>query len=169
MKCLIEGLKEETELGTRLSREDYDKLLKSIRQMLSVNPAALLKNISLAELKLIYCAEDYFKANSRSISAAEAAEQLGISAPAVSRTVKGLEIKGCLERQLDDNDRRSIKIAVTEKGREVLEENMKRCIAVLDKIFSEFSDKDLEDMVRLHCKFTDGLRKIVLGKNPIGE
>lgn len=160
MECL-EALKGETELGTRLSREDYERLLKSMRHMISINPAAALKNMTLAELKLIYSAEEYFRTEGRLVSSAEIAERLEISAPAVSRTVKGLESKGCLERRLDENDRRSIRIAVTEKGREAMEENMKRCIALFDRIFAEFSDKELADMVRLHCKFTDELRKIV--------
>ena len=90
---------------------------------------------------------------------------MGISAPAVSRTVKGLEIKGFLERRLDDNDRRSIKIIVTDNGRSVLEENMKLCIALLDRIFARFSDKELADMVRLQCKFSDELKKITSGFN----
>lgn len=164
MECL-EALKRETELGSRLSREDYDRLLKSMRHMININHAAALKNMTLAELKLIYCAAEYFKTEGRPVSSAEAAEQLGISAPAVSRTVKGLESKGCLERRLDENDRRSIKIVVTEKGREVMEDNMKRCVTLLDRVFANFSDKDLADMVRLHCKFTDELRKIVLDAN----
>lgn len=164
MEC-FEAMKGETALGTRLSREDYDRLLKSMRHMMNVNPTALMKNVTLSELKLIYCAEDYRKNEGRPVSSAEAAERLGISAPAVSRTVKGLEVKGCLKRRLDDNDRRSIKIEVTENGRAVLEENMKKCIALLDRIFAEFSDEELADMVRLHCKFTDELRKIVLDAN----
>ncbi|MDE7194826.1 MAG: MarR family transcriptional regulator [Oscillospiraceae bacterium] len=164
MEC-FEALKGETELGTRLSREDYDRLLKSMRHMMSINPTALLKNVTPAELKLIYCAQEYFKNEGTPVSSAEAAERLGISAPAVSRTVKGLEVKGCLKRRLDDNDRRSIKIEVTEKGRELLEENMKRYIALLDKIFAEFSDSELADMVRLHCKFSAELRKIALAAN----
>ena len=165
MKCLFEALKKDTELGTRLSREDYDRLLKSIRQMMSVNTFTLLDNITLAELKLIYCAEENFKTEGKPLSSAEAAERLGISAPAVSRTVKGLEIKGFLERRLDDNDRRSIKIIVTDNGRSVLEENMKLCIALLDRIFARFSDKELADMVRLQCKFSDELKKITSGSH----
>ena len=161
MEC-FEALKGETELGTRLSREDYDRLLKSLRHMMNINPTALLKNVTLSELKLIYCAEDYRKNEGRPVSSAEAAERLGISAPAVSRTVKGLELKGCLKRRLDDNDRRSIKIEVTENGRAVLEDNMKQCIALLDRIFAEFSDEELADMVRLHCKFSEELRKTIV-------
>lgn len=165
MKCLFEELKMDTELETRLSREDYDKLLKSMRQMMSVNTAALLDNMTLAELKLIYCADQNFKTEGKPLSSAEAAERLGISAPAVSRTVKGLESKGFLERRLDDSDRRSIKIIVTDNGRSVLEENMKRCIALLDRIFARFSDEELADMVRLHCKLSDELNKIALSIN----
>lgn len=168
MKCLFEELKMDTELETRLSREDYDKLLKSMRQMMSVNTAALLDNMTLAELKLIYCADQNFKTEGKPLSSAEAAERLGISAPAVSRTVKGLESKGFLERRLDDSDRRSIKIIVTDNGRSVLEENMKRCIALLDRIFARFSDEELADMVRLHCKLSDELKKIASSINEGG-
>lgn len=165
MKCLLEKLKKETELETRLSREDYDRMLKSIRQMMSVDTTALLKNITLAELKLIYCVDEHFKEHGRPFSSTEAAEQLGISAPAVSRTVKGLEVKGFLERRLDDSDRRSVKIIITEKGQSVLEENMRRCIALLDSVFTKFSDKELANMVRLHCKFSDELMRITSNIN----
>lgn len=156
----MEKLRRETELGTRLSREDYDRLLKSIRQVMSVDTTEVLENITLAELKLIYCVDDHFKKEGCTFSSTEAAEYLGISAPAVSRTVKGLEGKGFLERRLDENDRRSVKIIVTDKGQEVLEANMKRCVALLDKIFAQFSDEELAEMVRLHCKFSDELSKL---------
>lgn len=166
MECLLEKLKKETELKTRLSRDDYDRLLKSIRQMMSIDTTVLLKNITLAELKLIYCVDGHFKEQGIPFSSTEAAEQLGISAPAVSRTVKGLEAKGFLERRLDDNDRRSVKIIVTDKGQSVLEENMRRCIALLDRVFTKFSDKELADMVKLHCKFSDELRRLTSDINP---
>lgn len=51
---------------------------------------------------------------------AELAEHLGLTAPATSRLVEGLVVRGYASRQTNASDRRSVALTVTAKGAEML-------------------------------------------------
>lgn len=147
--------------GNRLSHEDYDSLMSSMQLMMNVTPASILGDITPAELKLIYRAAYHFEHTGEPITVVEAADRMGISAPAVSRTLRGLDTKGYLKRQMDENDRRCIRILVTESGMEILRDGMSKCLAVMNRVFAEFTDKELAQIVKLHCKMTKALTKVI--------
>lgn len=138
----------------RLSGENYERFLKSIQTMGGINPAQFLQGLTAAEFSLLYTADEYTLKNSgSSISVAEAANNLMVSVPAVSRTLKSLQQKQYIERRTDEKDKRSIRIVVTEKGRSVLKENVCGYFGIIDRILNRFTDEELTMMVELHCKF----------------
>lgn len=158
MRCLWELYEGDENLPKcRLSGEEYERFLKSMQLMSGVNLSAFVEGVTIAELSLIYAAEEYAAQNGSPISVAEAAKMLKVSIPAVSRTLKSIEQKQLIRRETDEKDRRSVKLVVTEKGRDTMKKNVRSCLEVVNRVMERFSDEELSMMVNLHCKLTRAL------------
>jgi DNA-binding MarR family transcriptional regulator len=72
----------------------------------------------------------------------ELADRERVTAPSMNRTVNGLEANGYLTRTPADDDRRKVIIALTERGRAVVEETVRRRDAWLDEALAELSDDE---------------------------
>ena len=67
----------------------------------------------------------------------ELAERERVSAPSMNRTVNCLEESGYLTRTPDESDRRKVNIAVTDAGRGVVEETVRRRDAWLEAVLED--------------------------------
>lgn len=65
-----------------------------------------------------------------------------VSAPSMNRTVNGLEESGYLTRTTDDADRRKVNIAVTDAGRAVVVETVRRRDAWLEQVLGALGTDD---------------------------
>ena len=163
MDCLLEELLKNPQfIGKRLNAEKCAQLIKSIQRFGSINMASFFEGISMSEMSLMYCAQSYADSGA-ALTVNEAAAELSVSVPAVSRTLKTLSERGLLERRTDDSDRRSIRIFTTEKGSALLKRNIEKCFIALNAALATFSEEELSAMVELHSKFTNALSDYVTG------
>ncbi|MDD6937266.1 MAG: hypothetical protein PUI99_10170, partial [Clostridiales bacterium] len=56
-------------------------------------------------------------------------------------------------RSVDENDRRSVRVTITDAGREIFEKNMKRVVFTLNKIISVFTEEEMRTIAELYSKF----------------
>lgn len=135
----------------RVSTEKYAQFLEYFQRSIGINPAQLVGDSAChSELMLLYRALDYRCDKEENISVAEAAKILGVSAPSVSRTLKSLAEKGYVERISDENDRRSVRIVVTESGEALISCFFIRFFSVLNTAMSGFSTAETEAMIDLY-------------------
>ncbi len=73
----------------------------------------------------------------------ELAERENVTAPSMNRTVNGLESSGWLSRTSDDQDRRKVNIALTDAGRAVVEETVRRRNAWLEEALADLAPEQL--------------------------
>ena len=145
---------EKPAICSRLSEQEYADFLHNMQMLCSFDQSRLISNITCAELSLLYHTAIHNKDTSHpQMTVAEAATALRVSVPAVSRTLKNLEKKGYIERVVNENDRRSVHICVTENGMSVLTENLVKSDNIMDQILSRFTDEELRSMIQLHTKF----------------
>ncbi|SCY49235.1 DNA-binding transcriptional regulator, MarR family [Microbacterium sp. LKL04] len=76
----------------------------------------------------------------------ELAERERVSAPSMNRTVNCLEELGYLSRTPDENDRRKVVIDLTESGRDVVVETVRRRDSWLEHAFEELSPAQRETL-----------------------
>ncbi len=76
----------------------------------------------------------------------ELAERERVSAPSMNRTVNCLEESGYLTRTTDADDRRKVNIALTDPGRAVVEETVRRRDSWLEQALAELSE-DQRDLL----------------------
>ena len=88
-----------------------------------------------------------------SLKMKELAKELNITLPAATKIVNRLVKLGLVKREFDSLDRRVVKVALTQKGKKILEETKKERKKVIEKVFEKLSLKERE--IYLHI-----LRKI---------
>lgn len=97
----------------------------------------------------------------RSIKPSELSEKMRMTKPAVSKALNSLEEKGMVERIIDPDDRRGVRIRITEAGKS---EHRKSLCAFEDmtcRILERMGEKDSEDIIRLIEKFYAILSEMV--------
>ena len=163
MNCLLDELQKNPHLaGMRLSEEQCAQLIRSMQRFGSINMSAVFEDISQSEMSLMHCAQAHSDSGC-ALTVNEAAAELNVSVPAVSRTLRSLSGRGILERKTDDADRRSIRICITEKGSALLRRNIEKCFLAINAAMAPFSDEELSTMVKLHSRFTQALADYVAG------
>ncbi len=90
----------------------------------------------------------------------QAARQLGVSAPAVSKGIRKLEELGYLERNINKNDRRFTFITLTPKGSTALAEANAKLYEILDRIISRVGKENIDTLDRLLNEFIDAANEI---------
>ena len=132
----------------RVSAEKFSQFVECFQLVMAFDPSSLLNGIlNRSELVLLYRALDHSVDIGENISVAEAAKQLGVSMPFVSKTLKSLEEKGYVERVSDKNDRRSVRISVNESGRQIVDRFFNRLFSLLDSATSKFTKAEIEAMI----------------------
>lgn len=122
----------------------YEELFRSMNQF---------RKLKFSEMFPEVCKTDYFvlctimdKGENGQITISELAARAKMLPPAISRTLKGLEERGYVERNINKNDRRNTYVELTAEG-ERLTEEARQIMADFGK--SVMSQVDGEDMKRL--------------------
>ncbi len=154
-----------SEILKRVSHEEYESFIRSVHLSGEVNIASVLTELTQSELALLHCAASYPVENGGAlITVAQAAAELKISAPAVSRTLKNLESKGYISRNADPSDRRTVRISPTESGTAAMKNCLRQTMEIINRTLAGFSDEELSMVMRLHCKFTQNMANAITEK-----
>lgn len=70
---------------------------------------------------------------------------------ALSRTLNGLEAKGCIRRTTDSTDRRNTYVEFTEYGRKVLEKNKAAMEDFMSAVFGKVGDENMKQFIDILC------------------
>ncbi|MCK4259441.1 MAG: MarR family transcriptional regulator [Halanaerobiales bacterium] len=73
-----------------------------------------------SELMVLHCLKQKVASDSSGIMVSELSNILKVTAPTVTQLIKGLETNGYVERSRDQNDRRVVRIKLTDKGESVI-------------------------------------------------
>lgn len=155
-----------SECGNRVSNADFMRLLTDMRWFSNVKPMLMSKcHATHSELELLFHALDYAAENGENITVAKAAKAMNVSAPAISRTLKALSSRGLTRREYDEQDRRSVRIVVTEAGEAMSREFLKFAFTMLNNVMSEFSDEEMSQMIALYEHLTRAIIKFMSTDN----
>ncbi len=88
------------------------------------------------------------------------AQQLNISLPAATGMMDRLYHYGMIKREADTNDRRIVKIVLTDKGRKTLNNTRDARRKAIEDVFGKLSQKEREEYLNILRK----IKKILYGK-----
>lgn len=162
MKYLLNFFENELCPERWVSAEKYAQFIEYFQRSISINPAQLAGGCACqSELTLLYQALEHQYDNGESISVAEAAKQLDVSMPFVSKTLKALVEKGYARRVSDENDRRLVRISVTEDGDGLIGRFFVKVFSVLNTAMSDFTQEEIESMIDLYGRIINAIASAV--------
>lgn len=77
------------------------------------------------------------------------AEQAGVAQPTATRMLDGLERQGVVERRPSTEDRRSVTVQLTARGRKMLERKRKLVVAKREAVYQSLDAADREHAARV--------------------
>ena len=158
MKDFAETLWERSDfIGNQFPQDVCGKILHSMETLSSISPAGILTDITPSEFAVLCRAADHPKRHGSPATVAGIASLVNVSVPAVSRTLRALQQKELIERSVDETDRRNIRVTLTARGQDILEENMRRVVAKLNSILSVFSQEEMRTIAELYSKFANAM------------
>jgi DNA-binding MarR family transcriptional regulator len=119
-------------------------------------------DITMAQAKLLYVL-----AAAGELSMSETASQLGVTISTASGAVDHLVDLGLLARSDDPNNRRQVRVSVTQAGAQVLEQMRELSTRQLVALCSLVSDEDLEVVERATRILADAA--LIAASQPIGS
>ena len=149
----------------KISGPELEQFLYNIQTSGNNCLHSVISRLTSAELGLVHAAACYPTChNGEQITVVQAAAQLGVSAPAVSRTLKNLENKGYIVRTINPVDRRSVYITVTKDGISALTDCITESVLIVNEALADFTDEELRTMIHLHNKLTTNMTKVITDK-----
>ena len=98
------------------------KLLEAFTQFHRLNwrqsPIVGLKS---SEIMLLFCIKRTVKSESLGIKVSDISSALKVASPTVTQLINGLETSGFVARAMDKEDRRAVRVNLTDKGKRALE------------------------------------------------
>ena len=91
-------------------------------------------------------------------------EHMDISAPAASQLVDRLVQHGLVERTEDPNDRRAKQLALTPKGRELIETGLTARTRWVDELVRSLKPEDYDQVAATLSKLTEAVRELEQSK-----
>ena len=114
-------------------KDAFEKLFRAVHQFKKLNVSDLIPGLSSSEFSVMGAILQMAKTKTLP--------------PAVSRTLRGLEEKGYVERSVDKKDRRNTYISLTEKGWKKGEEVRDRMQDFGCSVMSQLKEEDIDQLV----------------------
>ena len=103
------------------NKELVEKVIKGMMKFRKFHHPKLSDDISRMEGSIIFWLVKSEKMENKSVNVSELAEGLHVSMQSISRTLKSLENKGYIVREVDSDNRRNTLIKLSKKGNELVE------------------------------------------------
>ena len=144
-----------------MEAEQRRRLLEALRGLKKNRPVLRTQGLSQNEFFLLY----HMKLRLEQIG--EDAVRIGdlqtsthTSLPAVSQSLGTLEAKGCVARRTDPDDHRSVRVALTEKGRRAIDDALAEAACVLERIEERFGEENMETLISLMERLSSALDEL---------
>ncbi len=131
------------------------QILSSIHRMKCIRMDDLMNGVSQQEFFLLQLIASHEDDKQQGICVSDLAQQMKVSAPAISRRLGTLEEKGLIERRSNHEDRRNTYVKLTSDGSKIREETCKKMDALICRVIEEVGEKDVTEMIRLWNRFAD--------------
>jgi DNA-binding MarR family transcriptional regulator len=108
-----------------------------------------------SDIRLLFCIQRGQDSNESGLKISEISHLLRVRAPTVTQQVSGMEAQGLVERRTDENDKRVIRVRLTNAGEAVTETARKRTHAWFSGLVKYLGEEDSEHLVHLLDKVSE--------------
>ncbi|OAB37865.1 hypothetical protein PMSD_08415 [Paenibacillus macquariensis subsp. defensor] len=115
-----------------------------------------IKGVKPSEVMLMFCLQKRKDPNTAGLRVSEISEILGVTSPTVTQLLKELDAKGFIERTMDQEDRRAVRIKLSREGEEVIQEALsltETSFSGLIQYLGEEESNQLADLLIKACQY----------------
>ena len=136
------------------------ELIQALGRLGKMHMGNLFQGITRGEFSVLLALEQ-----GEGIKASRLAELAEASPQALSRTLRGLESKGYVQRKADPRDRRNACICLTEPAHDAMEAGKRRMNLLFGRVVEEMGEEEIRELtVRLN-RLVDVMRRVGAGEN----
>lgn len=133
--------------------ESFHKLNRLQKHQLSVS------GLAPSEFFLLFHIKKKTKPNEQGIKLSDISKHLMVTAPTVTQLIKNLEKQGFIERKTDENDKRSVRVKLTDKGQNEVNKTWTEFMNNYHEIVEHIGEEKTKDLIDLLSIIFDYLHK----------
>ncbi len=135
----------------------YRELMDVFRQIKKSNFYTQDATLTPGELMLLNTLKRSFTSG-QGIKASELSEKLNVTRSSITQTLGNLEQAGYIIREMDESDRRSIRVKMTEKGEELYIRHAKEMIKMVSELSEYLGKEEVEHLIETFKKVNNFLK-----------
>ncbi|WP_438348728.1 MarR family winged helix-turn-helix transcriptional regulator [Paenibacillus sp. FA6] len=111
-----------------------------------------IKGVKQSEMVLMFYVKKSTKPNAEGLKVSEISEMLGVTSPTVTQLLNSLEVKGWIERTVDQKDRRAVRVKLSDEGELVIQKAIKVTEASFNELINHLGEEDSNQLADLLIK-----------------
>lgn len=118
-----------------------------------------------SEIMLLFCIKKRVKPETIGIKVSDISSALKVASPTVTQLINGLENNGFVERNIDKEDRRAVRVKLTDKGERLLEKASEALFNSFNGLVEYLGEEDSKKLMELLSKvytYFNEIRKVNL-------
>lgn len=108
-----------------------------------------ISSLTHSETMVLFSVRNYVEIHHIGVKTSELSNILNVASPTITQQINSLETRGFVERNIDKEDRRAVRIKVTEKGEEVLRKACKEFEASIKGLVEHLGQEKSEQLADL--------------------
>ncbi len=125
--------------------------------------SSILKELSMVEFTTLHVLKRWHFMNpEKEITVSDLANYTDSSLPAVSRTLKQLEVAELIKREISEKDRRAISVLLTEKGESILTNEETRLKKFSERLCDTLGTEEMERFATFLAEFQKATDEVLL-------
>lgn len=102
-----------------------------------------------SEVGLLFMLEKAGRASSESITVSDLSRMMNVKPPSITPNLTRLEQRGLIERTMDPNDRRIVRVSLKETGREIIRDHRRKLLEWMEGLVHHLGVEQSLEMARL--------------------
>ena len=116
--------------------------------------------LTTSEIMVLYHIKKAVPSDSVGIKVSEISAHLNVASPTITQQMNNLETRGYVLRKIDSEDRRVVRITLTEKGENALQEHSQAFLASINGLVEYLGEKDSNELADLLAKVFTYFQKL---------
>lgn len=126
------------------------KLLEAFMQLKKVNwHQSPVEGVTFSELQLMFCVKRELEQDTSGIKISEISNFLKVAPPTITQLVNNLEVNGYVQRNLVKEDRRAVRITLTEKGEETIAKAKGEFFSYFDGLVKYLGEEQSDELAEI--------------------
>lgn len=138
------------------------RLIKSTRQFRKLDwNKESIENLKPSEIEVLFCIRRLGR--DENVTVSEISKLLRVTSPTVTQIINRLDTCGLVKRRINKEDRRSIKVSLTDDGEAITEQAAEKYASSINGLIEFLGDDQSEQLIKLMDKvflyYNDGQKK----------